>query len=238
MFCHPPVLSTLVSGTIFHPEQKLRSILWVHSWPQTPRLIHQQIPSTLPSKSTTQLLPIISSWTTIISPTRTSVGASYLVFLPAFRPPEQPLITARDISQILSLSSVGPFHHYNPWSKNSAQQQIHLSKTLGMNEIMEFEWGTSNAAGAFGCLRSIIWPVIDQEKCKTLPLKMSHSYICQPSAHLIPPFAIAMEQRMLWVRRVAMGLCLPKPRHELKKKKNQVLILVLLNSCILTWQSR
>ena len=35
MFCHPLVLSTPVSGTIFHPEQKLRSILWVHSWPQT-----------------------------------------------------------------------------------------------------------------------------------------------------------------------------------------------------------
>ena len=40
------------------------------------------------------------------------------------------------------------------------------------------------------------------------------------STHLIPPFAIAMEQGMLWVRSMGVGLRLPKPRQELKKKKS------------------
>lgn len=93
--------------------------------------------------------------------------------------------------------SVHHFHSCIPWAKNSARPQINLSSTCGMNEIMQCGWGTSNAAGAFGHLRSLIRPVIDRERVRYLPLNLSHSDTCQPTVYLIPPLPIAMKQEML-----------------------------------------
>lgn len=113
MFCHLPALSTPVSGSILHPGAlgKSLGVPFESALDLRPHIeyiskFHQLY---LQSVSTMQLLPIISSWTTIISPTRTSTGASYLAFLLPLRPPEQPFTAARNIARISSLPLCASF---------------------------------------------------------------------------------------------------------------------------------
>lgn len=187
----------------------------------------------------TQPLPITSSWTTIFSPTWTSMGASYLACLPASSGPQSSHLHQPETFLFSHYApSVYPFHCRIPQAKSSARHYINLSDTCRVNEIMQFgSWG-----GAFGHSISIIWSVRDQEKESHLALNPSHSPPCEPTSHLIPPFPIAMEKEIRWVRGGGGGLCLSKPKQELKTttkkpKKPQVLMLVLSNTCILTWQS-